>query len=154
MYLLAQPPSISLFPLWKALVINASQPHFVYHVFYEIISIRAPLYFVPNKMDPVSISVSILAILDAIESTVKAAKAIYHAPEELESLLNDLTEGEIMVWGSFGCINLPHTVSLRFKRARRFGDPCLGLFAHQRLGSRHQIPLRRGWTRASRNQLA
>jgi len=30
---------------------------------------------------------------------IKAAKLIYNAPEELESLLNNLTEGEIM-----GCL--------------------------------------------------
>lgn len=48
-------------------------------------------------MDPLSISVSILAIIGAISTTIKTGKSVYRAPEELESLINDLTEGEIMV---------------------------------------------------------
>jgi len=48
-------------------------------------------------MDPLSISMSILTILGALTTTIKAAKSVYNAPEELDSLLNDLTDGELMV---------------------------------------------------------
>lgn len=40
---------------------------------------------------------AILQTFSVITATIKAAKSVYNAPEELESLLNDLTEGEIMV---------------------------------------------------------
>lgn len=40
---------------------------------------------------------AILTIITATSATIKTAKSIYNAPEELESLLNDLSEAEIIV---------------------------------------------------------
>lgn len=46
---------------------------------------------------PLAISMAILQTIAVIRSIIKAAKSVYSAPEELESLLNDLMEGENMV---------------------------------------------------------
>lgn len=40
---------------------------------------------------------SILTVIGATSSTIKAAKSIYNAPEEVDSLLNDLSDAELMV---------------------------------------------------------
>lgn len=50
-----------------------------------------------DPMDPLSISVSILAIVGATVSTIKAVRTVYKAPEELDSLLNDFTDTKFMV---------------------------------------------------------
>lgn len=43
------------------------------------------------------ISMAILTIIGATKSTIDAGKSIYRAPEELESLQNDLSDMELMV---------------------------------------------------------
>jgi len=40
---------------------------------------------------------AILTIITATSATIKTVKSIYNAPEEIESLLNDLSEAEIIV---------------------------------------------------------
>lgn len=48
-------------------------------------------------MDPLSISMSILTIIGSATATVKVTKSFYNAAEEIDFLLNDLTEADIMV---------------------------------------------------------
>ncbi|KAI1173300.1 ankyrin repeat-containing domain protein [Nemania sp. FL0916] len=48
-------------------------------------------------MDPLSITASILAILGAVRASVKVAQSIYDAPEQIDSIMNDLTDAEILV---------------------------------------------------------
>ncbi|KAI9657314.1 MAG: hypothetical protein M1821_002994 [Bathelium mastoideum] len=48
-------------------------------------------------MDPLSVIASSLAIISAVQGTVQAARTLYEAPEQVDSLLNDLTECEILV---------------------------------------------------------
>lgn len=48
-------------------------------------------------MDPLSLSVNIIAVISAISSSAKIAKSICNAPEEIDYLLNDLTEAHILV---------------------------------------------------------
>lgn len=40
---------------------------------------------------------SILTIIGATSSTIKAARSVYNAPEEVDSLLNDISDAELMV---------------------------------------------------------
>jgi hypothetical protein len=47
--------------------------------------------------DPLSITASIIAILQVVTHVAKAAKSYYHAPQGLESLLNDLADSQIIV---------------------------------------------------------
>lgn len=51
----------------------------------------------PMVASPVSISMAILQTIGTMMAALPAAKPVYNAPEELESLWNDLTDGEIMV---------------------------------------------------------
>ena len=46
--------------------------------------------------DPLSVTASIIAILQVVTNVAKAAKSYYHAPEGLESLLNDLADSPII----------------------------------------------------------
>ena len=47
--------------------------------------------------DPLSVTASIIAILQVVTNVAKAAKRYYHAPEGLASLLNDLADSQIIV---------------------------------------------------------
>lgn len=40
---------------------------------------------------------AIITTIGAINSTIKGVKSVYKAPEELESLQNDLSDAELMV---------------------------------------------------------
>ena len=48
-------------------------------------------------MDPLSITTGIITILGVVSSAVRARRAVYKAPGEVESLLNDLTDSEIII---------------------------------------------------------
>ncbi|KAF2230896.1 ankyrin [Viridothelium virens] len=48
-------------------------------------------------MDPLSIIASSLTIITAVRGAVTAARILYEAPEQVDSLLNDLTECEILI---------------------------------------------------------
>lgn len=63
-------------------------------------------------MDPLSICVSILAILGATTTTIKKASSIYNAPEKIDSLLNDLSEAEITVYVPLQCYNRNYSIDL------------------------------------------